>query len=150
MLPPGIHSLEPDRGLNGQSLLVRDAIVARRLLRVPNRFLYFWPCILADRNEISTLGLTVVGSPAALLKEAASHPNHLSQYEERNIRNRGILAWARFVVHELRSRPDDPFVAQETTACLQSMYDSGVITAEEASARTTEAQLAILQKLLAS
>jgi hypothetical protein len=126
-------------GLGKLSPLERMAVMARRRLPFPNRFLYFHPHLNEDPadNALARFGLVVVTSLIGLVRHCSKLPRVLEDHSVKHILRTGLLADAIRIEHDFKNRPDDPVLRTAACAVVNEAVEEGWLTLTETRTAST-------------
>jgi hypothetical protein len=139
VLIDGRNSTTRSGGLGKLSPLERIAVMARRRLPVPNRFLYFHPHLNEGPagNAFARFGLVVVTSLIGLVRHCSKLPRVLEEYSVKQVMRTGLLADAIHIEHEFKNRPDDTALRSAACAIVAEAVGEGWLTIAEARIAST-------------
>jgi hypothetical protein len=132
VIPPGINAPATPYILEDEQEVIRDAIVARTLLPVPNIFLYY-KISEANRFEINrSLGLMIVGNIGAFFTACCQIPTPLGAYEIQRILESSLVSEAKFLLHKLKgstkSQKDAQPLIDAVKSCISNAIKLGLLS----------------------
>lgn len=141
LIPSNIPDSRLPEAISEEEQIARDAIAARRILRVPNRFLYYSFSGGDSFETTGLLGMTIIYNIKSLAYLCCELPSRLAEHEIQGILEYGVafglISEARYLLHELDKlesvgKPIAPLMPA-IVDCLNKAMSAGLLEKDKIS-----------------